>query len=266
MNLVLRHLSNKKNYNAKPGIRETFRRVFFVLESLPTFIRQCANQSTTDEEVHRGNLTVATPKDGIEVEKFNGSDDSCPDWEGFEAFSSGSEQEEDAEGKSIKTSKSVNSLLQISPTSIDTNYKMEPESGTQLLETLHFQCLISRDSRHAEEDSPSCVNNQSSTSVSDQHGLPDNLPNASISSSSFNTSKVQQNINKNLGEEFEFHISANQNVEPDFFADMTPDLSKSKTVLIERSLPTVSSKFEVPRANEEVFPGWEDGGWVDDVL
>ena len=57
---------------------------------------------------------------------------------------------------------------------------------------------------------------------------------------------------KNLGEEFEFQIAVDKTKELDFFADMTPDLSQSRTVLIESSLPHISSKFKATEVNEEV--------------
>ena len=64
--------------------------------------------------------------------------------------------------------------------------------------------------------------------------------------------KIKEN-KKKLGEEFEFQVSVKTtNLEPDFFADMTPDLSKSKTVLIEKKGPIVSSKFEATDISSEV--------------
>ena len=64
--------------------------------------------------------------------------------------------------------------------------------------------------------------------------------------------KIKEN-KKKLGEEFEFQVSIKTtNLEPDFFADMTPDLSKSKTVLIEKKGPIVSSKFEAADVSSEV--------------
>lgn len=64
--------------------------------------------------------------------------------------------------------------------------------------------------------------------------------------------KIKEN-KKKLGEEFELQVTVKTtNLEPDFFADMTPDLSKSKTVLIEKKGPIVSSKFEATDVSSEV--------------
>ncbi len=66
-------------------------------------------------------------------------------------------------------------------------------------------------------------------------------------------SKLKSVAKKQLGEEFEFQVSVHRAAaEPDFFADMKPDLTKSTTVLIERNLPTVSSKFEAIEPSCEV--------------
>lgn len=48
---------------------------------------------------------------------------------------------------------------------------------------------------------------------------------------------------KRLGEEFEFDVAV-KSEEPDFFADMTPDLAIKKAVVVESKTPLVSSKFE----------------------
>ena len=56
---------------------------------------------------------------------------------------------------------------------------------------------------------------------------------------------LQPNSNepKRLGEEFEFDVAV-KSEEPDFFADMVPDLAQKSTVLVDKKFTGVSAKFE----------------------
>ena len=58
-----------------------------------------------------------------------------------------------------------------------------------------------------------------------------------------NQQKSELKPAKRLGSEFEFDVVAKKE-EPDFFADMMPDLSIKKTVVVEKRSPVISAKFE----------------------
>ena len=57
-----------------------------------------------------------------------------------------------------------------------------------------------------------------------------------------------------LGAEFEFDVEV-KHEEPDFFADMQPDLAINKTVMVETNLPVVSSKFEAAGDQVRIMAG-----------
>ena len=63
---------------------------------------------------------------------------------------------------------------------------------------------------------------------------------------------VKPSLPKRLGEEFEFDIAV-KSEEPDFFADMMPDLAIKKAVVVENKVPFVSSKFEAADDEVKIF-------------
>ena len=71
----------------------------------------------------------------------------------------------------------------------------------------------------------------------------------SSSSVSSTQRRTDLKVPKRLGEEFEF-AAVIKEAEPDFFADMMPDLSK-KTVLVEKKGTLINSKFEA--VDDEVW-------------
>lgn len=182
-------------------------------------------------------LSIPSQKDGEEDEevinvvrdeygKRHLHEESEADWEGFEAFSSGSESDEKLEIGELKAVKSAENLLSIAKDSLQ--FSSEPvESAVRPF--------------FDEEPAP----------------LRDVGSQNSSSSVSSTQRRTDLKVPKRLGEEFEF-AAVIKEAEPDFFADMMPDLSK-KTVLVEKKGTLINSKFEA--VDDEAEAGWDTDNW-----
>jgi len=147
-------------------------------------------------------------------------DESDAEWEGFEAVSSNSESEERFEvGRLKSTAKSTENLLVYAKDSSQT----------------------SSDSQLPYEPSIAPLGKAEKFSLTSRKNLQPN-----------------SNKPKRLGEEFEFDVAV-KSEEPDFFADMVPDLAQKSTVLVDKKFTGVSAKFEA--AGDQPEFGWDTDEW-----
>ncbi|XP_065068121.1 uncharacterized protein LOC135693528 isoform X2 [Rhopilema esculentum] len=217
--------------------------------------------------------TVKTKSVSFEADQTKRHEESEPDWEGFEAFSSGSASDEERRFGKLKPTLSAENLLMMSKGSLEIPNETPIGETQNRVPELH-QIFTSKALVLG-------TKKKGGLKIESQYNRSDSLnSSASKDSDSFNqtdlynhaiqippraktlerkSQPLKKEDKKELGGEFE--IAVVKNTEPDFFADMTPDLSQSKTVLIEKKTPAVSAKFEAADFDDKSPSGWDDDDW-----